>query len=277
MKKILTVKLEVTNNDEATGEWGLRHAGNDEFNTFWSAIGICHDVFEHSHEGLYPYFSGKYENNVAGEIVAMGALTYYLDNFYQYAFRRRPEPGYYSVEQSIVATTQDFMEEGFEYGGTNYFYEGLVHNVPYQKPIDSYLLTSVINEHSYKIEECREKYPKAHELLKTVRESDLKRLYRFGYNYYSKIVPWSEQNEETLCKFYDFWETIINCYTAEEFGNSCSYVIVDIFHNSNKDIVWEINFRNDYTGWSKISSLDFIHPKIIVLEELFNVSFEEEY
>src|SRR4051794_4205956 len=70
--------------DDATGEHGVSHVDtyNDSenpFNAGWGKVMIFHDVFEHWFEKRHKYFKGDYAMNIAGEMVAMGAMWYFFN------------------------------------------------------------------------------------------------------------------------------------------------------------------------------------------------------
>ena len=83
MKKILSDINLLFFRDKVNKKWGVSplYTANSEigFDPIWDGEFIFHDVFEHSHEGK-KYFRGSHFLNIGGEMVASGALYYFLED-----------------------------------------------------------------------------------------------------------------------------------------------------------------------------------------------------
>src|ERR1035437_5395868 len=130
---ILTCNLQLFQ-DQANDEWGVTHrdtiAEVDSFNAFWDGMGLFHDVWEHNFEFTNKYFRGKGALNIGGEMAAMGAMWYYLNQLGM--FNRLNPQSTYTYAQTTIAGTLDMVTERVKYGYGEYG-KTLVCNVPSQE------------------------------------------------------------------------------------------------------------------------------------------------
>ena len=94
--------------DDVTGDWGVTHedtfADNSPFNAMWSGTMFFHDVFEHWHEYQHKHFLGKNAMNVGGEMAAMGAMYYYINEL---GIHNRLSSSRYNTDGDIMRMTTE--------------------------------------------------------------------------------------------------------------------------------------------------------------------------
>lgn len=243
--------------DDANGAYGLAHdnAIERDFNAFWNGIGIFHDVFEHYFEGINKYFIDDYEFNIGGEICAMGHLAYYTDTFT--SLERVRNLGKMNGQvTAIVSTTADDMVEAIEYGNTR-FGSRLESCVPKQKDVNSYLLYSVIGEHMAQMENAtlaesctdEREIKEAKAYKRSVTENKIYNLYTYGYRLAQKIAPDTQENEDALNDFFNFWENFCKRNDAEDLTNQ--FESVEFTITCGEMLQWKADFiHKDGTRYS---------------------------
>ncbi len=209
--KPYSVKLELTQDEH--GFYGLLPYGSDDygFNSFWSGLGIFHDVFEHYFEMENKYFMGDYAFNIGGEIAAMGHLAYYKSHF---DVSKRSSRGYID-DQALINTTFD---DDFFHGHRKYpdFGDVLMSKVPRVRKSLPYGVDNLINEHYYRIKDVRLKTEAIIKYKKSFTYSKIKNLYAWGFNRASKIIPRSEENRRFINEFCEYWDNFCKKYDAED-------------------------------------------------------------
>ena len=198
MKRIINFEKE---KDYITGEYGIIPSGQlgSDFNAFWTAIMLFHDTIEHFFEGER-YFRNEFQYNVGGEMVAMGVLFYL--NELGCIYERLTVNSRLAPEESIMETTYFLLEEAIE--GSTLFGKRLYCEVPYQKPVDSYLEDCI--EAQYRRIRKLETNEDEEEFKKSVTLDKMKRLYRYGYNLGKKHYPDTYEVREAISKY---WEDLV--------------------------------------------------------------------
>ena len=206
--------------DEANGEYGVAHSNAVDrgFNAFWSGVGIFHDVFEHHHEDTHKYFKGDYAFNVAGEMMASGAMYYYSNELGVYNRRLDSFKGW---ERSVVESGYDSWVDLLNgYGGYGDFGLTLESRIPYQRPVgsfDSYIEDGWLQLQSYEPIDRDEQqdYNDALDCKASITKRKFFDLYRYGFRYAQRFVPDNYENQATLSEFINFWNDITKKVDAE--------------------------------------------------------------
>lgn len=273
--KRLVKKIELTFfQDDANGKWGLTHKDTydnhygNSFNAFWSGMGIFHDIFEHSHEHQNKYFRGDYAMNIGGEMAAMGAMWYYID---QLGIHNRLNNEYHSPGDIMRRSTEDMVHEAIEYGGSQ-FGAILESNVPKQRPTENGELEDQISEYWKKVKsfnpeknhDSEKEY--GYQYKNSVSFRKIADLHRYGYRMAKRFVPDNFDNQATLIDFFDVWETFCKNHSAEDIKN---------YFN---DITFKIYKENDRISWKAIlHSADrfSIKDAILTAENIGSFSIED--
>lgn len=231
--------------DEATGDWGLAHDStysdsNSPFNAFWNGIGTFHDVFEHWFEKEHKYFKGEAALNVGGEMTAMGAYFYFVEEMGIY--KRTPKNSWYSNGALMRNTTESEVVEAISQGYCNFGYT-LESNVPTQRPCNN-------SELDYQCDELYKNAMKAelpeenefeygeYEAAKTYKESvtlsKIRNLHRYGYKMAEKMFPDNWQNRNTLNEFIEYWDNFTANNEAEELANIFKGITITVRKKAGK-------------------------------------------
>ena len=232
-KTILELKQDLN-----IGEYGLSPLNVSDleiFDSTWSGIMVFHDVFEHWFEETLDYFKGENSCNVSGEVVAMGALSYYYDTLG--LPNRLKVNTNYSHEELIISTTQGFIEDAimhdsFQYGET---FNSII---PTQEESYSDFLESIIDEHWSQIEELEPQSEEGKIYKQSLSKEKLANCYRFGFELASKIVDDKFQNTNTLYEFIEFWDTFTKNTSAE-----------DLYSMSYETFEFTINEVDGFIQW----------------------------
>jgi len=246
--KRLVKKIELTFfQDDANGEWGLTHKDTydnrygSSFNAFWSGMGIFHDIFEHSHEHQNKYFRGDYAMNIGGEMTAMGAMWYYIDQLGMH--NRLNNRSIHAPSDIMRMSTQDMVHESIEYGGGQYG-SVLESNVPKQRPTDNSELEYQISEYWKKVKgfdpekNHDEEKEYGYQYKNSVTFRKIADLHRYGYRMAERFVPDNFDNRTTLIDFFDVWENFCKTHPAEEMKNMFSGVTFNIYKENDR-ITWK--------------------------------------
>ncbi len=207
----------VFDTDDASEEYGVlpKKYVDTGFNYSWSSTMLFHDCLEHSQESNHKYFKGDYAFNVGGEIFAMGILYYLYDNFH---LACRIPSGYYSAEDRIMQTCEFDMIESITYGYINYGDE-LLCNIPYQKPVDSYIEQQILRQYkklmSTEVKADSDNLESAIRYKKSITLGKLQRLYRYGYRSASKRYPYNYHNNSILHDYYKQCEKLCKIQLSE--------------------------------------------------------------
>lgn len=251
--KRLVKKIELTFfQDDANGEWGLTHKdtfdnrNGSSFNAFWSGMGIFHDIFEHSHEHQNKYFRGDYAMNIGGEMTAMGAMWYYIDQLGMH--NRLNGRSIYSPGDIMRKSTEDMINEAIEYGGGQ-FGSVLESNVPKQRPTENGELEYQIAEYwktvkafdPEKNHEGEKEY--GYQYKNSVNFRKIADLHRYGYRMAERFVPDNFDNKATLCDFFDVWETFCKNHPADEMKNYFNGLTFKIYKENDR-ITWKAIFHS---------------------------------
>lgn len=260
----MKVKLYLEKDDNEY--YGLRC--NKVFDSFWSGTGIFHDVFEHWFENNHKYWFGDVAYNRSGEIAAMGAHIYFMEEMYisnRYTFNR------HSTYENALRENLYPIQETLKYTGEDFYGESkLMHNIPYQNPVDNSSLENLIEALVEQIKDS----PGDSEFKKQYNFSNISRLKRWGYNQAKKLVPNNGTNTQILYNFIESWENFCNRISAEKLFN----LNVDYFEftiTKERNIVeWEVEVVNKYIEGKDLiinsENIDILH-----LEDFYE--YEEEY
>lgn len=229
-------KVEFDITEDRNGITGFFPSGHDydKFNSFWTAIGIFHDVFEHYFEGR-KYFNGNEFCTIGGEMVAMGHFLYYtntmgLSNRF-IAFNGLIEPA--------VNGTNDFIEEDIMYG--HYCIEKSDFNlsIPRQRKSD-WIVEEAINEHYQRIKRMKasdsEDPERARMFIKSIKKSYIANCYRLGYRM-AKRIDSGNGNYYILHEFIDQWDKIIRKTDPKELSELFNKAIFTV--NTRPQIKWK--------------------------------------
>jgi len=233
----------VFDTDDASGEYGVlpKKYVDTGFNYSWNPTILFHDIFEHMIESDHKYFKDNYAFNVGGEIFAMGILYYLYDNFH---LSCRIPSGYYSAEDRIMQTCESDMIESIAYGYINYGNE-LLCNVPYQKPVDSYLEQRIIKQYeklmSEEIRADDDDLENAIRYKKSITLGKLQRLYRYGYRTAAKRYPYSYHNSSVLHDYYKQCEKLCKIDLSELVEPKLTIKI-----KTGKELDYHIKLRSIY-------------------------------
>lgn len=283
MKRLIKTVDLVFFQDDATGDYGLAHKETFDnnygsgFNAFWGGMGIFHDVFEHAHEYTNKYFRGDYAMNIGGEMTAMGAMWYYID---QLGMHNRLRQGYsiYSPGESMRETTQSLIEEAISEGYAN-FGATLESNVPKQRPTENNELEYQIEEYWKKVKKMRvrteyeQERETAIEYKKSVSFRKIADLHRYGFRMAEKLVPDTYENRQTLESFFDFFEDFCKNNPAETMQNHFKGMTVKLYKDSEGTISWKAILINKERN-AKDLTLSHTHN---IEEEIYQLYEEEVY
>lgn len=242
--------------DDVTGEWGLSHKDtfNSEtpFNAFWSGITIFHDVFEHWHEYKHKYFTGKYAMNVGGEMAAMGAMMYFVEQMDMEEVRRINKHNWYPHSKMAIELTVSEIKESIGSGYTGYG-DTLESNVPYQ-PRTSSEMEYEIEDQWKEIKGMRYNSPRTQgdiydderaaskKYRKSVSLSKIQRLHRWGYHEASRRFPRNGHNINVLHEFIEFWDRFTKQNEAEEMAGWFKGITFRVYKKEKK-IKWIARFN----------------------------------
>lgn len=188
----------------------------NQFEPFWSADGIFHDVFEHVHEEEHPYFSGRGAFTLWGEMAASGMAIAYRDiGINNFKFRK------YGMDRDFTADTvyilQEALYESKQEPDIEPYLEYSIDKdrckVPYQRPLDyhsNYNLYSWIGEYQYWVEENKKNENAAiRRFMKTVSFPHIQRCYLWGYKRAQRIIGEDVKHSYlVLDQFLDTWHRI---------------------------------------------------------------------
>lgn len=264
--------------DYATGDYGTAHVEtyneNNAFNAFWSGIGIFHDVFEHWHEHKHKYFRGDAAMNVGGEMTAMGAYLYFVDEM---CLERSlgNSYNYRSNGELMRGGTEGEIIEAISCGYTMYG-DTLICDIPKQKPCDN-------GELEYQCEELyknarkrslpeksdgEQEYEQAREYKKSVTLSKIKRLHRFGYRTAERMFPNNWENRRTLNEFIEYWNEFVKYNSAEELANAFRGLTITVY--KRKGIIsWKAELISNAYGEIKDVTLRPNYCPHSVLEDSY--------
>lgn len=222
--------------EDRNGITGFFPSGHDydKFDSFWTAIGIFHDVFEHYFEGR-KYFNGNEFCTIGGEIVAMGHFLYYtntmgLSNRF-IAFSGLIEPA--------IDGTNEFIEEDIRYGRYGIEKSDFNLSIPRQKKSD-WIVEKTINEHYQRIKRMKvmdsEDPERAKMFIKSIRKSYLANCYRLGYKM-AKRIDSGNNNYYVLHEFIELWRKIIERTDPEGLSSFFNKAIFTV--NTRPQIKWK--------------------------------------
>lgn len=235
--------------DEATGCSGClpEKYKESEFNYSWNATMIFHDTVEHYFENQNKYFRKDYAWNIGGEMVAMGGLYYLYDAF---TLSKRFGNSSFNCEQMIMNTGKyDLLESG-SHGNFSYGYE-LLCNIPYQRPVQSYMedfIIEIFNDFKKsKIETFyKEELEHCQKFRNSVTLEKLRRLYRWGYRNAEKRFPNTYHNSYMLncllTELEKFTSKPIDLMTEE-------YESFKVTLFTGKKIDYKIKLKKKYENW----------------------------
>lgn len=232
--------------EDENGEYGLLHKGSEEvFNSFWNAIGIFHDVFEHYFEGN-KYFRGDAEFNRCGEIAASGAAYYYwydLNIWSRWSNPYTRGASFSAFEDANTKTNFDPIQERIDYDSYMSFDNTFECNVPLIKKARLYndeIIDIQADKLFNSIKTLHPKSKKDKDYFKTITKSKIRRLYRWGYHQASKILPDTWYNRETYNNFIHLWHDFTKKHNAEELYNEFKGIRFEISKiPKTKDRSWK--------------------------------------
>lgn len=256
--------------DDADREYGLApkqclNSFNDlSFNAFWSVIGIFHDVFEHWFEDNHKYFNYKYSMNILGEAAAMGSMLYYMEIFPR-RYRELTSNNYPS--QMAFDTISGDIINSVKYDGYSYnnIFECCIPNQDISST-NSYYLDDYISNFEFMIKELKQWYKDGGTIsehgklvLDSLKISKFKNAAVYGYKLAKKIVPYTEENYETLDLFFDKFKKWTTTYQANEFADLLDSVVFDV-RTRNKKLSFDITFISTEGFEYKTNSKKLILP-----------------
>ena len=286
------IKLEFFN-DDATGDWGLAHENaidiDTPFNAFWNGIGIFHDIFEHWFEDNHKYFEGINAFNIGGEMTAMGCALYY---YYTLGLRDRNfnRNGFFTFEQMCINTTFSEIEEAISEGYAR-FGDRLECGVPYQKDTNDYNFEGAVSEYAYKVHKLKKQklsdenyndeieFEFAKDYQKSLTETKVRNLHRYGYKLASKLVPDNKENRNTLSEFIEFWNEFCKKNPANELVDMGFKGITFEVFTKNQIVSWKAtlvsgdNFMKDYVITSK--QTHYIPDHYTIMSEVLSEEIED--
>jgi hypothetical protein len=197
---------------DENGLWGLCHANTvGQFDSFWGADGVFHDVFEHFFEGKHKYFEG--DITLWGEMAASGvAIAYKSIGINNFRYRD------YSTYRDFTADTKGALQDAvyqlkqepdsppyLEYPIDNHLCK-----VPYQKHPSNWHWASVyeldtwLAEYDYYINELRDKDspPQVRKFGKSILKSNIRNCYTWGWKQGMKII--GQDHKHSYCVLDDF-------------------------------------------------------------------------
>lgn len=249
MKRLVkTVKLTFFC-DDGNGEWGLTHKDTYDdyngsgFNAFWGGMGIFHDIFEHSHEHQNKYFRGDYAMNLGGEMAAMGAMWYYVDQLGMY--NRLRDGALYTKGQMMKETTLSECKDAI-YSGYYRYGDTLLSNVPKQRPTENGELEDQLQDFWKEIKEypveCTDEQERefAINYKQSITFRKIADLHRYGYRMAERLVPDNWDNRQMCVDFFNVWNDFCAKYTADE------------MRGYFKDVTFKLYKENDRITWKAI-------------------------
>lgn len=235
--------------DNANGAWGLAHEqtgqnaqSDDGFNAFWDGRGLFHDCFEHAHE-FGPGFEGENALNIGGEMAAMGAMFYYIDemNLHSRLFNRF---NYRSPGESMHFETFSMISEAIKEGYCNYG-STLCAGIPNQKRTNNDGLEYWLDKY---IKDVRAVFPDGDDkdqldygrgYKKSVTAKKIRNLHRWGYYDAAKLIPNVYENQVKLENFITHFNLFCKANDAERMSLLYKGFEFNLFHEG-KEISWEV-------------------------------------
>lgn len=241
--------------DDANGEYGVSHAdtiNNDSgFNAFWDGMGLFHDIWEHAHEYKDKHFRGEYAMNVGGEMAAMGAMWYYVDEMG--ISSRLRQNSIYSPGDMMRQTTQYMIQEAIQDGNSN-FGDRLLSNVPRQSETNNSELECQLEEFWHEaskyqprlVETSQESWvaseiARADEYKKSVTKEKVEDLHRYGYRMAEKLTENNYDNRRMLYRFIDFWNSFCKSHPAEDLAKYLRGIEFSIYRDG-ESVQWKAKF-----------------------------------
>lgn len=220
----ITLYLEKDDNEI----YGLRCS--DLFDSFWEGKLIFHDVFEHWFENNHKYFKGDYAHNRAGEIVAYGALYYYISEL---GLSNRI--GRFNIDDTLVNDHYYSIVEAFEDKFDRYGELQLMCNVPkFRESIGTlYDAASILWNKLKENIDVQRLYASGY------NKSKLRKLYHYGYNLARRLVPYNYDNQQVLYNFIDSWNKFTKRIDAE-----------DLYNLNYHEAVFNITRRKGIINWT---------------------------
>lgn len=256
MKRLVKKVELVFFQDDGNGEYGLAHketfdqSNGSGFNAFWGGIGIFHDVFEHSHEHTNKYFRGDYAMNIGGEMTAMGAMMYYIDEM---RIANRLRQNYFAMTNSngtiMRESTLSEVHEAISSAYCNYGNE-LLCKVPYQKPVENSELEYQIEQYYSKVKELpvnddsEEEKEFSRNYKKSVTFAKIANLHRYGYRMAKKLVGKCWDNRAQLYGFIEFWDNFCKQNKAQDLQNYFRGLTVYLYKDETGFITWKATFES---------------------------------
>lgn len=241
--------------DDANGEYGLAHSdtlGNDSsFNAFWDGMGLFHDVFEHSHEYKDKHFRGEYAMNIGGEMAAMGAMWYFVDELG--ISSRLRQGSIYSPGQLMRQTTEMMVQDAIVYGNSQYG-DRLESAVPRQTETENSELECQLEEfwqnvckyHPQLAEGIESRRSSGeiefgYEYKKSATREKIEDLHRYGFRMAQKLFQNNYENRHMLYSFIDMWNSFCKSNKAEDLARYLRGVEFSIYRNGDA-IEWKATF-----------------------------------
>lgn len=250
--------------EDEKGTWGFLPRGAEEvFDSFYNEIGIFHDVFEHWFEGKHKYFIGDASFNIIGEIVAMGAMTYY---YAEMAISERIDfITMSSPSSSVINTTFNEMYEAIRGGYTRYG-STLWCEIPKQKPVLNGELEHIIEKHWEKLKNLnvkqwfeytdKEEYYAAVEFKKSCTKGRIRDAYRYGYRLAEKLVPNTSRNAMMIGDFILYFKEFTKQIDVEELSRHFRGITFNLFEDEEKNVTWRATLDARYPYEDAVIDVD---------------------
>jgi hypothetical protein len=247
-RTIHKVYLEFRDDADAVSGAGLclPYGIQNGFIPFWSGRGIFHDVLEHWFELNHKYFLRDAAFNVGGEIAAMGACMYYMDNGF-----RNEMSGFNHYADTICDTGSAEIVDAL-YGSSN-FGHVLECAVPRQRVTDNSYLEEGIDKMLDRINaaysdnrDCPEDEKLSRkEMFKSINRKKVSNLFRWGYHMAERKFPHTYSNASVLRRFEEYWDAFCKRYPAEELMGMYRGITFRFFKEDG-EIRWTARFHENH-------------------------------
>ncbi len=194
--------------------------------------------------------------NIGGEMAAMGAMHYYIDELH--VQNRLRQSYFYSPSEVALRGTFDMVSEVINGDGGS-FSNLLECGVPKQKETENSELEWIIEEYARKVQALEVHYEEPKELVldgerpecherdfkESVTQDKIADLHRYGYRMAGRLVPNSGPNHSTLTHFREFWDKFCKNHSAEEMAGLYRGVTFKVYRDSEGDVSWVAEFEAD--------------------------------
>lgn len=216
------------------------------FYAFWSGYnGIFHDVFEHWFEFSHPYFKGKYAMGIAGEVAAMGAMYYFMNDLS--ITSRTGDDRRNRVDDRdgfVIDLTAGQMNDAIEHGNISFGHTFDV-SIPKQPPVhddfEQMILKHWKQVKKYKLGgDCENSKIAANEFKQSLTLEKLRRAYRWGFKMAEETAPQNCRVQSEIYSFIDAFNIITEKRNAEQLAHDFKHITFKVVPGAN--MKWDANF-----------------------------------